>query len=140
MRLRNPDDKIQEEGQTQLISTAVNAGTTDNSNCQKIPSSANEENYDVQKPALTALVAVTNKKNIDEKTDESKVTALIPHEPIHYFMLPPNEPHSCDKYGCPREAKYKLGNSYFCDDKIVSHFGKVAKTCKDEGFELIEDL
>jgi phage/plasmid-associated DNA primase len=32
IRLRNPEDKIQEEGQTQLISTAA---TTGNSNCQK---------------------------------------------------------------------------------------------------------
>jgi hypothetical protein len=65
---------------------------------------------------------------------------LIPHEPIHYHILPPNQPHPCDKYGCPREAKYKLGNSYYCHDKAVSHFGEIAKTCQEEDFELIEDL
>jgi len=54
--------------------------------------------------------------------------------------LPSNEPHPCDKYGCPREAKYKFGNNYYCDDKAVSHFREVAKTCQEEGFELIEDL
>jgi hypothetical protein len=66
--------------------------------------------------------------------------ALIPHEPIHYRILPPNEPHPCDKYGCPREAKYQLGNSYYCDGKAVSHFREIAKTCQEENFELIEDL
>ena len=64
---------------------------------------------------------------------------LIPHEPIHYHMLPPNEPHPCDKYGCPRKAKYQLGNSYFCDDKAVSHFREIAKNCQEESFELIKD-
>jgi hypothetical protein len=39
---------------------------------------------------------VTDKKSIDDKADESKVTALIQHEPIHYHILPPNEPHPCD--------------------------------------------
>jgi len=65
---------------------------------------------------------------------------LIQHEPIHYHILPPNEPHPCDKYGCPREAKYKLGSNHYCDDKLVSHFKEIAKTCQKEGFELIEDL
>ena len=36
IRLRAPEDKIQEEGQTQLISNAVTAVNTDISNCQKI--------------------------------------------------------------------------------------------------------
>jgi hypothetical protein len=57
-----------------------------------------------------------------------------------YHILPPNEPLPCDKYGCPREAKYKLGNNYYCDDKAVSHFREIAKTCQKEGFELIEDM
>jgi len=83
---------------------------------------------------------VTDKKSIDDEADRSKVTALIQPEPIHYHILPSNEPHPCDKYGCAREAKYKLGNSYYCNDKAVSHFREVAKTCQDEGFELIEDL
>jgi len=103
-------------------------------------SSASENICDEQKPALSALVALTDKKSIDDKADESKVTSLIPHEPIHYHILLPNEPHPCDKYGCPREAKYKLGNSYYCDDRAISHFREIANTCREEGFELIEDM
>ncbi len=92
-----------------------------------------------KKPAVPALVAVRNKKSVDNNADESKVTALIPHEPIYYNILPPNETHPCDKYGCPREAKYKLGKSYYCDDKTISHFREIAKTCQEENFELIEN-
>jgi hypothetical protein len=84
------------------------------------------------------VVAVPDKKS-NENVGKSTET-LIPHEPIHYRILPPNEPHPCDKYGCPREAKYKLGNSCYCDDKTISHFREIVKNCKDEGFELIEDL
>jgi len=65
---------------------------------------------------------------------------LIEHEPIHYRILPPNEVYPCDRYGCAREAKYQLGSSYFCNDRAISHFREVAKTCQDEGFELTEDL
>jgi hypothetical protein len=108
IRLRVPKDKIQEEGQTQLISNAVTAVNTGISNCQKNLSSASGEICVEQKPALSALVALSDKKCIDDEAEESKVTALIQHEPIHYHILPPNEPHPCDKYGCPREAKYKL--------------------------------
>jgi hypothetical protein len=86
------------------------------------------------------LVAVTDKNSNENKADESKVTAIISHEPIHYQMLPPNQPHLCDKYGCPREARYKLGNNYYCDDKTLSHFREITKTCRGEGFELIEDM
>ena len=139
LRLRAPEDKIREEGQTQLISNAVTAVNADISNCQKNLSSASEINCDEQKPAVSASVALTDKKSIDDKADESKVTALIPHEPIHYHMLPPNEPHPCDKYGCPREAKYKLGNNYYCDDKAISHFREIANICREEDFELVED-
>ena len=84
------------------------------------------------------VVAVPDKnsnENVDKHTE-----AIIPHEPIHYHILPPNQLHPCDKYGCPREAKYKLGNSYYCDDKAISHFKEIAKNCQEEGFELIEDL
>jgi hypothetical protein len=35
--------------------------------------------------------------------------------------------------------KAKFGNSYYCDDKIISHFREIARTCQDEGFELISD-
>ena len=87
---------------------------------------------------------VENKNSVDngmgQESFEATKTVLIQQKPIHYHILPPNEPHPCDKYGCPREAKYKLGNSYYCDDKTISHFKEIAKTCKDEGFELIEDL
>jgi hypothetical protein len=57
-----------------------------------------------------------------------------------YHILQTNEPHPCDKYGCPREAKYQLGNSYYCHDKAVSHFRENARTCREEGFELFEDI
>jgi hypothetical protein len=67
------------------------------------------------------------------------IESLILHELIHYHILPPNEPHSCEKYGCPGEAKYKLGNSYYFDHKTISHFKEIAKKCQEEGFELIED-
>ena len=77
-------------------------------------------------------------KNSNEVSGASTET-LIPHEPIYYHILPPNEPHPCDKYGCPMEAKCKLGNSYYCHEKAVSHFREIAKICQDEGFELIED-
>jgi hypothetical protein len=55
-------------------------------------------------------------------------------------MFSPNESHPSDKYGCPRETKYKLGDNYYCYDKTISHFRKIAKTCREDGFELIEDL
>jgi len=55
-------------------------------------------------------------------------------------MLPLNEPHPSHRYGCSREAKYHLGESYYCDDKAVSHFREVANKCHQEGFVLIEDL
>jgi hypothetical protein len=66
--------------------------------------------------------------------------ALILHEPVHFHVLPPNEPHPCDKYGCAREAKYQLGRGYYCHDRAVSHFTEVSNTCRSEGFELIEDF
>jgi hypothetical protein len=89
------------------------------------------------------VAVVENKNSIDNETGQGSSEAtkrmLIQPEPIHYHKLPSNEPHPCDKYGCPREAKYKLGNN-FCYDKVVSHFREIAKTCQEEGFELIEDL
>ena len=87
---------------------------------------------------VPAVVAVPI-KNCNELSVKP-IRALIPHEPIHYHILAPNEPHPCDKYGYPREAKYQLGNSYYCDDKAVSHFNEIARTCQKEGFELIEDM
>jgi hypothetical protein len=36
--------------------------------------------------------------------------------------------------------KYKLGNDYFCDDKTISHFKEIAKRCREESFDLIEEL
>ena len=144
IRLRKSDEETQNEGQIQLIPTAVTAVRTDNFNSQKNPSSASGEIYDDKKPALPAVVAVENKNSTDETvgatTSKPEDSRLIRKEPIHYHMLPPNEPHPCDKYGCPREAKYKLGNSYYCDDKAISHFREIAKNCQEEGFELIEDL
>ena len=107
------------------------------------------------------IAAATEKKSTDKETPvqklgenklhneakESKVkvceitkTALINNEPIHYNVLAPNEPHPCDRYGCSREAKYHLGESYYCDDKAVSHFREIANKCHQEGFMLIEDL
>jgi len=112
LKVRAPENKIQEEGQTHLVSTAV---TTDNSNCQKNLSSASGEICDVQKPAVHAVVAVPD-KNSNENVGNPTET-LIPHEPIHYHILPSNEPHPCDKYGCPREAKYQLGNSHYATTK-----------------------
>jgi hypothetical protein len=37
------------------------------------------------------------------------------------------------------KSQKKLGNGYYCDEKLVSHFREIAKTCQEEGFELIED-
>jgi hypothetical protein len=85
-----------------------------------------------------AVIAVIEKNSIENAGKPAEF--LIPFEPIHYHILPPNEPHSCDYYGCAREGKYKLGNNYYCDDKAVSHFREIANTCQEEGFELIEDL
>jgi hypothetical protein len=89
------------------------------------------------------MVAVENKNSTDETvgatSSKPEDSRLIRKEPIHYRLLPPNEPHPCDKYGCPREAKYKLGNSYYCDDKAISHFREIAKNCQEESFELIKD-
>jgi P4 family phage/plasmid primase-like protien len=138
IRLKKPDDKLQKETQTQLIPTAVTAAKAGNFNCQKNLSSANENICDEKKPAVPAVVAVPDKKSND--VSGTPTEALIPHEPIHYHMLPSNGPHPCDKYGCPREAKYQLGNSYYCHDKIISHFREIEKTCLDEGFTLVEDL
>jgi len=140
IRLKKLCDHTQEEAQTQLISATVATVATDLSNCQKNLSSTNEENYDDKKPASTVAVVVPDKKIVDDKSGEPKSTPLIRHQPIHYYKLSPNEPHPCDKYGCPREAKYKLGNNYYCDDKVISHFKEIAKTCQAEGFELNEDL
>ena len=75
-----------------------------------------------------------------EHPGEPKGTALMMPEPIHYHCLPPNEPHPCDKYGCAREAKFQLGDGYYCHDNAVSHFAEVANKCRKEGFELIEDV
>ena len=87
---------------------------------------------------------VEDKNSIDNEighgSSEATKSMLIQPEPIHHHILPPNEPHPCDKLGCPREAKYQLANSYYCDDKAVSHFREIAKNCQEENFELIEDL
>ncbi len=88
---------------------------------------------------MVSVATVVDDKKSDYKV-ESKGMPLIQHEPIHYHILPPNEPHPCDMYGCPREAKYKLGISYFCHDKAISHFSEVAEKCSKEGFEVVEDF
>jgi hypothetical protein len=75
-----------------------------------------------------------------QKSFEATKSILIQPEPIHYHTLAPNELHPCDKYGCPREAKYQLGNNYYCDHKAISHFREIANKCRQEGFMLIEDL
>jgi hypothetical protein len=124
-------------------------------------SSAKEEINATEKVVVPVVAAATEKKSTDKETPEQKLgenelhkntkeskvevceitkTALINNEPIHYHMLAPNEPHPCDRYGCSREAKYHLGESYYCDDKAVSHFREIANKCHQEGFMLIEDL
>jgi hypothetical protein len=56
-------------------------------------------------------------------------------------MIPTNLYFPTTQLGNPlQEAKRKLGNSHYCHDKVVSHFRKIAKTCPEEGFELIENL
>jgi P4 family phage/plasmid primase-like protien len=135
--LKEPDDRPPKETQIQLIPAAVATVATDNFNYQKNLCPASENIYSDKKTVATAAVAApekNSKENIGKSTE-----VLIPHEPIHYHLLPPNEPHPCDKYGCPREAKYQLGNSYYCHDKAVSHFNEVANKCREEGFGLIED-
>ncbi|HEX7482215.1 MAG TPA: hypothetical protein VF350_01945 [Candidatus Bathyarchaeia archaeon] len=92
---------------------------------------------------VSVVVAVETKENEKKENSESGAltkTALLNNEPIHYHVLAPNEPHPCDRYGCSREAKYHLGESYYCDDKAVSHFREIANKCHQEGFALIEDL
>ena len=152
IRLRNPDDQPQKDGQTQLTPTATTAVTADSFNFQKNLSSAGEKICDAKKPALPA-VADKKIEQVEEEAPvqqpssslrnpsaEPKAAALIEHEPIHYHILPPNEPHPCDKYGCAREARYQLGSGYYCHDKAVSHFSEVANKCRKEGFQLIEDV
>ena len=85
------------------------------------------------------MVAAVDDKKI-ALVKEVPGAALIVPEPIHYHILPPNEPHPCDKYGCAREAKYQLGEGHYCHDKAVSHFTEVANKCQKEGFQLIEDV
>jgi hypothetical protein len=124
-------------------------------------SSTREEINAAENVVVPVVAATTEKKSTDKETPgqklgenelhkdtkESKVevceitkTALVNCEPIHYHILPPNEPHRCDRYGCSREAKYHLGESYYCDDKAMSHFREIANKCHQEGFVLIEDL
>jgi hypothetical protein len=76
-------------------------------------SSASEKICDAKKPAISAVVEVADKKTeqVEEEAPaqqssssfrklsaEPKAAALIEHEPIHYHILAPNEPHPCDKY------------------------------------------
>ncbi len=151
IRLKILNDQPVENYQTQLNTTTT---TTDNFNCQKNLSSAGEKFCVDQKPAISTVAEAAYQKTVlveeevpvqhssssfKELPIEPKGTALIMPEPIHYHILPPNEPHPCDKYGCAREAKYQLGRGYYCHDRSVSHFTEVAKTCQSEGFELIED-
>jgi hypothetical protein len=88
--------------------------------------------------AVPGVVTVIDK--ISNENTGKRTEALIPNEPIHYHILPPNDLHPCDKYGCQREAKYQFGDDCYCDDKAISHFREIVKTCQEEGFELIEDL
>jgi P4 family phage/plasmid primase-like protien len=143
IRLKNSDDKPDEQGQTQLTSTSNTTVTTDNFNCQKIPSAAHSQKNEAQKPVVSVVAVVEDKESEKKENQETGAltrTALLNSEPIHYHILPPNEPHPCDWYGCSREAKYHLGESYYCDDKAVSHFREIADKCHQEGFMLIEDL
>ena len=89
---------------------------------------------------VPAVVEVADKNCAEKVSVEPQKSTLIRHEPIHYHILPPNELHPCDKYGCAREAKYQLGGGYYCHDPATSHFREVAKTCQDEGFEVVEDV
>jgi hypothetical protein len=161
IRLKNPDEKPEGQKQTQLTDAPDTAITTDNSMSKKNLSSTKEENNAAEKVVVPVVAAATEKKSTDKDTPGQKLgenelqkdtkepkvevceitkTALINNDPIHYHVLAPNEPHPCDKYGCSREAKYHFGNSYYCDDKAVSHFREIANKCHQEGFMLIEDL
>jgi P4 family phage/plasmid primase-like protien len=161
IRLKNPDDKLEDQKQTQLTSAPDTSTATDNSMCRKSLSSAKDEINVAEKSVVSVVAAATEKKstgkeNLGQKLGEKELqgepkelkvevceltkTALINNESIHYHVLAPNEPHPCDRYGCSREAKYHLGNSYYCDDKAVSHFREIANKCHQEGFMLIEDF
>ena len=161
IRLKNPDDKPDDQKQTQLTHAPDTSATPDNFMCKKIPSSAKEKLNATEKSVVPVVAAAIDKKSPDKEplenkqdenelhrdTKESKVesgeltkTALVNNEPIHYYVLAPNQPHPCDKYGCSREDKYHLGDSNYCDDKAVSHFREIANKCHQEGFMLIEDL
>ena len=143
IRLKKPGDRSDKEGQTQLTSTPTTTTTTQSSTVPKNLNPENAKSLASQNSEVPAVVAMADKisnNDIDRESFEDSKTALIQHSPIHYHLLPPNEPHRCDKYNCPREAKYQLGDGYYCNDKAVSHFREVAKTCQAEGFELIEDL
>ena len=110
---------------------------------QKNLSYVEEKNFRVEKPVVSVLAVVEDKKSEKKETAEIGAvtkTALLNNEPLNYYMLALNKPHPCDRYGCSREAKYHLGSSYYCDDKVVSHFREIANKCHQEGFMLIEDL
>ena len=143
MQLKNSTDKPDVVRQTQLSSTPSTTTTTDNFNCQKILSSVEDKNFHVEKPAVSTVAVVAEEKGDEKKENQqigSHTRTLVNSQQIHYRILPPNEPHPCDKYGCSREARYHLGESYYCDDKVVSHFREIANKCHQEGFMLIEDL
>jgi hypothetical protein len=136
LRLKTSEETVPQDVQTQLI-TAATATTADNFNFQKNPNSAGKKIINEEKPVVP-VVEIVPEKDSGGNFGKSNET-LIPQEPVHFHVLPPNEPHPCDKYGCAREAKYQLGNGYYCHDKAVSHFTEVANTCQSEGFELVED-
>ncbi len=113
IKLKNAvdNDKLDGAGQTQLAATPSTTVTTDVSNCQKFVSSAEDKNFHVEKPVVSEVAVVADKESETQQIGGLTKTALINSEPIHYHILPPNEPHPCDMYGCSREAKYHLGKA-----------------------------
>jgi P4 family phage/plasmid primase-like protien len=161
IRLKNPDDKPEDQKQTQLTDTPDTTATPDKSIGKKTVSTAKDEFSAAEKVVVPVVTGATEKTNTNKEVLGQKLsgselegdkkdpkvavgeltkTALINNEPIHYHVLAPNQPHRCDKYGCSREAKYQLGDSFYCDDKAISHFREIANKCHQEGFMLIEDL
>ena len=62
IRLKDIDDKSDAQGQTQLTSTTSTTVTTDNFNCQKLPSSAGDQKNELKIPVVSV---VEDKNSID---------------------------------------------------------------------------
>lgn len=101
IRLKTSDQPLSEGTQTQLTATTIIADIAEEREQDKTPSSAQMKSQCDQKPAVPPL----------EESTLPKTRTSLKNELIHYQPLPPSEPHHCDKYGCPREAKYRLGTA-----------------------------